>query len=60
MLQSMSEEKRKEIFLTLVQVQDEGVPPATSKGVIAQRFSISEADAKMIEREGLDHSWPPL
>jgi DNA-directed RNA polymerase sigma subunit (sigma70/sigma32) len=28
--------------------------------VVAKRFEVSEAEVRQIEREGLEHLWPPL
>ena len=57
----LPEERRKEIFLALVEAQDlhEFSVPQSRK-LIAERFSISEAEVRQIEREGLDQIWPPL
>ena len=56
----LSEERRKEIFLALVDLQDRDLPVAQSRKEIAQTFGLSEADVRNIEREGLDNNWPPL
>jgi hypothetical protein len=55
-----SEARRKEIFLALVEVQDQKVAVARSFQVVAQRFGVSEQQVRQIEQEGLDHEWPPL
>jgi hypothetical protein len=54
------EARRKEIFLALVEVQDQDVGVAKSRQIVAERFGLSESQVKMIEEEGLDHEWPPL
>jgi hypothetical protein len=51
---------RKEIFMALVEVQDENVGVARSRQIVAERFGLSESQIRMIEEEGLDHEWPPL
>ncbi len=56
----LSEEERREIFRALVEAQDQGMRVALSRTTIAERFGIAEALVRDIEREGLDHSWPPL
>ncbi len=56
----LSEEERREIFRALVEAQDQGMRVAQSRTTIAERFGIAEAKVRDIEREGLDHSWPPL
>jgi hypothetical protein len=55
-----SEEKRKEVFLALVDAQDHDLSVAQSRTMIAQRFGISEEQVRKIEREGLENDWPPL
>ena len=55
-----SEARRKEIFLALVEAQDQAMGVAQSRKVIAQRFGTSENQIRQIEQEGLDQQWPPL
>ena len=57
---SLPEPKRQEIFLALVDLQDHEMPVAQSRTVIAERFGISESQVRLIEREGLENTWPPL
>jgi hypothetical protein len=54
------EARRKEIFLALVEAQDQDMGVARSRKVIADRFGITESLVKMIEEEGLRLEWPPL
>jgi hypothetical protein len=54
------EPRRKEIFLALVETQDQNVSVAQSRKVIAEKFEISENQVREIEREGLNNGWPPL
>jgi hypothetical protein len=56
----LPEERRKEIFRTLVETQDQMVGVAQSRALVAQRFGLTEAEVRQIEREGLDRLWPPL
>ncbi|HWG47987.1 MAG TPA: hypothetical protein VN688_34810 [Gemmataceae bacterium] len=56
----LPETRRMEIFLALVETQDQDVGVARSRQLVATRFSISEDQVKRIEQEGLDHEWPPL
>jgi hypothetical protein len=56
----MSEERRREIFMALVEAQDQEMPVAQSRQAIAERFGISAEALQQIEREGLDNDWPPL
>jgi hypothetical protein len=58
--ESLSEERRKEIFLALVDAQDHELGVPQSRRLVAERFGISEARVRDIEREGLDQQWPPL
>jgi hypothetical protein len=56
----LSEAKRKEVFLALVEAQDHEMDVAQSRKSVVQRFGISESQIRKIEREGLDRQWPPL
>jgi hypothetical protein len=57
---NLSEEHRKEIFLALVEAQDQELDVAKSRKLITDRFKISDAQLRQIEREGIDQQWPPL
>jgi hypothetical protein len=56
----LPEDRRKEVFLALVDAQDHETDVARSREVVAQRFGVSESQVRQIEREGLDRQWPPL
>ena len=56
----LSEPRRREIFLALVEAQDRGLGVAESRKATAERFRVSEKQVREIEREGLDNRWPPL
>jgi hypothetical protein len=56
----LPEERRKEIFLALVEAQDQEMSVSQSRKVIAQRFGVTEDVVRRIEREGLEGHWPPL
>jgi len=56
----LPEERRKEIFLELVDAQDHEMTVSQSRKAVAQRFGVSENQVRQIEREGLDNNWPPL
>jgi hypothetical protein len=58
--QHTEHQRRQEIFLALVDAQDQEMPVAESRKVIASRFRISEGAVREIEREGLENNWPPL
>jgi DNA-directed RNA polymerase sigma subunit (sigma70/sigma32) len=55
-----SEALRKEIFLALVEAQDQEVGVVRSRKLVAQRFGVSEQQVRQIEQEGIDQEWPPL
>jgi hypothetical protein len=57
---SLTEPRRKEIFLALVDAQDHAQSVAESRKTVAQRFGVSESKVRDIEREGLENEWPPL
>jgi hypothetical protein len=54
------DEKRKEIFRTLVELQDNGCETEKSRLKIADQFRISVLEVQDIEREGIANQWPPL
>ena len=56
----IAENRRKEVFLALVDAQDHEMEVAESRRLVAQRFDVSEHQVRQIEREGLDCGWPPL
>jgi hypothetical protein len=58
--QQTSEDRRKEIFLALVNAQDQHVSVADSRRWIEERFGVSESQVREIEREGMRNQWPPL
>jgi hypothetical protein len=58
--QLILEDRRKEIFLALVNAQDQDLPVAVSRRLMVERFGLSEGEVRQIEREGLDRQWPPL
>lgn len=56
----LSEARRKEIFLALVEAQDRAMSVAASRKLIAEQFGVSENEVREIERDGLEGQWPPL
>jgi len=54
------EPRRKEIFQALVDAQDKEMGVAQSRKFIAEQFGVTENMIRDIEREGLEHEWPPL
>jgi hypothetical protein len=57
---TLPEERRREIFLALVNAQDHDMSVAQSRKLMSERFGITESQVMQIEREGLDNDWPPL
>ena len=58
--ESLSEARRKEIFVALVEAQDQAMTVPESRRAVAESFGLDERQVLRIEREGLDHHWPPL
>lgn len=56
----ISEDRRKEIFAVVVEIQDQDADVARSRRTVARRFGISEYQVECIEREGIDGEWAPL
>ncbi len=51
---------RKEVFRTLVTLQDAGETVQTSRARVAAEYDISREELADIEREGISQNWPPL
>jgi hypothetical protein len=58
--EQLPEERRREVFLALVEAQDRKASVAQSRRLVAERFGLSERQVREIEQEGLDRQWPPL
>jgi hypothetical protein len=58
--EQLSEERRKEIFLALVDAQDHEMDVPQSRKLVVQRFGVRENQVRQIEREGMENQWPPL
>jgi hypothetical protein len=55
-----ADDKRKEIFRALVELQDQGYAAEPSRIRIADQFRISVSEVQHVEREGIVNNWPPL
>jgi len=60
MTEPLTEDQRKEVFRTLVEVQDQGASVDDSRTRTAAQFSIEVAELGSIEREGIAEQWAPL
>lgn len=60
MPETLPEEKRREIFRTLVSAQDAGDSVAESRSNVAIQFRIELDEVRSIEREGITNQWAPL
>jgi hypothetical protein len=58
--EQLAEDRRKEIFLAIVEAQDQEMNVAQSRKLVIDRFGVSENQVRLIEREGMDQQWPPL
>jgi hypothetical protein len=58
--EQLTEDRRKEIFLAIVDAQDRENDVAQARKLIMQSFGVSESQVRLIEREGVDFQWPPL
>jgi hypothetical protein len=56
----LPEERRREVFLALVEAQDQDLGVPQSREAVARRFDLSVEEVRQIEREGLEATWPPL
>ena len=60
MIEPLLEEKRKDVFRMLVELQDEGHTTEDSRLRVAAQFSINMREVQNVEREGIARQWPPL
>jgi hypothetical protein len=60
MPQDLLEQQRREVFRTLVELQDQGYSPKESRNSIGEQFAIALRDIEEVEREGIAKQWPPL
>ena len=58
--QPIPDERRREVFLALVEAQDQRKTVPQSREFVAQQFSLTDTQVRQIEREGLKFGWPPL
>jgi hypothetical protein len=58
--ETLSEQRRKEIFAALVAAQDRGVPVAQSRQEVAAEYRVTAEQLAEIERDGMENEWPPL
>jgi len=56
----LPEERRRAIFLALVEAQDRGLSPLQSRMAVAEEFEVAGDTVRRIEQEGLERQWPPL
>jgi hypothetical protein len=55
----LPEHRRRVVFAALVAAEDRGAPVRMARALTATRFGVSREQMRCIEREGLDHHWPP-
>jgi len=60
MIETLWEDKRKEAFRMLVELQDQGFLTDQSRAQVAAHFSINVRDVQCVEREGITKQWAPL
>jgi hypothetical protein len=57
---TLTDSRRKEIFLALVDAQDQKMDVAKSRKLMVERFGVTASEIRQIEKEGMDNQWPPL
>jgi hypothetical protein len=60
MTEELAEDRRKEIFLAIVEAQDRDMDVDQSRKFVIERYGVNESQVRLIEREGMDNDWPPL
>ena len=56
----LTQAERMDIFLAVVQAQDDRMTVLQARKVVAGRFGVTEQQVRRIEQEGLDNDWPLL
>lgn len=56
----LTEARRRSIFADLVGAQDEGLDVPRSRELVTSQHGVALDEVKEVEREGIDHQWPPL
>jgi len=56
----LTEDRRRAIFLSLVNAQDSGIRVRLSRDRIAKEFKVTIRQIQAVELEGIEHLWPPL
>lgn len=60
MSEPISEDRRKQAFADVVAAQDEGLSVTAARARVAEQYALAAEVVKDIEREGIEHNWPPL
>ena len=60
MSESLSKERRRDVFAALVAAQDQGLNVTDSREKVAAEHHLTLTDVLQIEKEGLREEWPPL
>ncbi len=58
--QQAPESRRKEIFFSLVEAQDQKLGVVQSRKLMVENFGVTEREVRRIEEEGIEKQWPPL
>jgi hypothetical protein len=56
----IDEERRREIFRSLVELQDREPSVSKTRSQIARQYTLTERQLRRIEEEGIEKGWPPL
>lgn len=60
MAETITIERKQEVFAALVAAQDTGLDVAASRKKVAAQFGLTMKTMEKIEKEGLEAQWPPL
>jgi len=56
----MTLERRKAIFLALVETVRSVLDLHEARRIVAERFGLSQHEVELVEQEGVEAHWPPL
>jgi hypothetical protein len=59
-VEQISEDRRKEIFAAIVEIQDGNSDVLRCRQLIAFRFGLNDTQIEQIELQGIEEGWPPL
>ena len=57
---TLTQDRRRAIFRAVVEAQDGGATVDASRADVGQKYQVTVAQVRAVEKEGLSKNWPPL